>query len=565
MAAVTVLALAWLVAAAAPATAESGSAAFTETGEHTFVVPPAVTSLRVKLIGGTGEQGNQGAPGGIGATVLATIAVSPGETLYGEVAGNGEAIVPGAASLGGYGGGGTGGLREFLFASGAGGGGGGGASDVRTCSATGCGQAASLASRLVVAGGGGGGGGLGDPESVSGGNGANAGYEGFSGQRSAFKYEGGSGGGAGTSSAGGDAGAPSEACPLECAVAGSLGSGGTGGSAIRGGGGGGGGGLYGGGGGGGGEATLEEPSPGNLTCYNGGGGGGGGGSSGIPAGAVGVGALENVPTAPGSVPQVVFTWTAPPPTVATSGTGSLTSVTAVLEGTVNPNLWTPLSCVFDVSPAPDGVAGFPCAQQLSALGSPVAVSTTAVGLTPATAYTFTLTAATVAGQSTSTALSFVTPAAGVPAGNPCSSDHRAACEPDELPAGQEPRTPDGRARRASNAPSTCDHDQLHALPRRDAHVQLRGAGSRRHEGQALRRAAQGCPRSSLHPLSDDPIQADGRRPRGPRRSRLRRRGRSRRQAGDRELPTDGDGHRLDGLEHRPGASAVHDPALTRLR
>jgi hypothetical protein len=98
--------------------------------------------------------------------------------------------------------------------------------------------------------------------------------------------------------------------------------------------------------------------------------------------------------------------------VAASGTGSVTSGTAVLEGAVNPNLWTPLTCVFDVSPAPDGVAGFPCAQQLSALGSPVAVTTTAVGLTPATAYTFTLTAATVAGQSTSTPLAFVTPHAG---------------------------------------------------------------------------------------------------------------------------------------------------------
>jgi hypothetical protein len=412
MAAVTVLALAWLAAVAAPAAAESGSATFTEAGEHTFVVPPAVSSVRVKLIGGTGEQGNQGAPGGIGATVLATIAVTPGESLYVEVAANGGPIVPGAASPGGYGGGGTGGLRVFLFGSGAGGGGGGGASDVRTCSLAECGPAASVASRLVVAGGGGGGGGLGDPESVNGGNGGNAGYGGFAGQRSAFKYEGGSGGGAGTSSAGGGAGAPSEGCPLECAAAGALGSGGTGGSAIRGGGGGGGGGMYGGGGGGGGEAILEEPSPGNYVAYNGGGGGGGGGSSGIPVGAVGAGALENVPTTPGSMPQVAFTWTAPPPTVAAFGTGSVTSGTAVLEGAVNPNLWTPVTCVFDVSPAPDGVAGFPCAQQLSALGSPVAVTTTAVGLTPATAYTFTLTAATVAGQSTSTPLAFVTPHAG---------------------------------------------------------------------------------------------------------------------------------------------------------
>jgi hypothetical protein len=125
-----------------------------------------------------------------------------------------------------------------------------------------------------------------------------------------------------------------------------------------------------------------------------------------------VSALEYVPTAPGSGPQVTFSWIAPPPTVAAAGTGPLTPGTAVLEGSVNPNLWTPLSCVFDISPAAEGITGFPCAQQLSAVGSPQPVSATATGLTPGTTYTFTLTAATVAGQSTSAPRSFTTPASG---------------------------------------------------------------------------------------------------------------------------------------------------------
>jgi hypothetical protein len=127
---------------------------------------------------------------------------------------------------------------------------------------------------------------------------------------------------------------------------------------------------------------------------------------------VGVSALEYVPTAAGAGQQVIFSWIAPPPTVSVSGTGPLTPGTALLEGTVNPNLWTPLTCVFDISPAPGGITGFPCAQQLSALGSPEAVSATASGLTPATTYTFTLTAATVAGSSSSGPLAFTTPASG---------------------------------------------------------------------------------------------------------------------------------------------------------
>src|ERR1700722_6645231 len=112
------------------AAGETVAQGFPVAGEHEFVVPPAVTAVEVTLVGGYGGNGIAGTPGGIPATVKATIAVIPGETLYAEVAGSGESA---AEDKGGYGGGGGGGIRSFLFGSGPGGGGGGGASDVRTC------------------------------------------------------------------------------------------------------------------------------------------------------------------------------------------------------------------------------------------------------------------------------------------------------------------------------------------------------------------------------------------------------------------------------------------------
>src|ERR1700735_1547364 len=71
---------------------------FTVAGEHEFVVPSAVNSLRATLIGGNGAPGHGGFPGGAGATVTATLAVTPGETLYVEVAGSGMDLPSGFGS-----------------------------------------------------------------------------------------------------------------------------------------------------------------------------------------------------------------------------------------------------------------------------------------------------------------------------------------------------------------------------------------------------------------------------------------------------------------------------------
>ena len=145
--------------------AATASQSFTTAGEHVFVVPPAVFSVSVMLVGGNGGAGAHGATGGAGATEVATIAVTPGEKLYVEVAGDGGAGDQTGQSSPGYNGGGAGGEQFAILVTAPSGGGGGGASDVRTVPA--CPAAtpscpslgASLASRLVVAGGGGGGGG----------------------------------------------------------------------------------------------------------------------------------------------------------------------------------------------------------------------------------------------------------------------------------------------------------------------------------------------------------------------------------------------------------------------
>jgi hypothetical protein len=401
----------------ASARASTVSQSFTTAGEHPFVVPPSVTSVQATLVGGSGGPGNGETPGGSGATVTATLALAAGETLYTEVAGNGQGTKPGEEALGGYGGSGDGGIRIVLFASAPGGGGGGGASDVRTCAASAtpseCSGHSSLQSRLLVAAGGGGGGGIGLPFSEAG-DGGPADLPGYPGFADSHGDAGGSGGTRGTLSAGGSGGSPSLGCEPKsgegCAADGLLGLGGGGGDAQGGGGGGGGGGIFGGGGGGGGQGGYEG-SGANITLYNAGGGGGGGGSSGVPAGTTGVSGYSLVPTAEGAQPSVTFSWTAPAPTVVTDAASAVSATTATLNGTVDPNLWQLMSCGFDISPAPAGVATFPCAQQLAAGGTPAAVSATAAGLAPATTYTVTLGAASTQGTSNGGAVTFTTAAA----------------------------------------------------------------------------------------------------------------------------------------------------------
>jgi hypothetical protein len=387
------------------------SQSFTTPGEQQFVVPPGVTNVQVELVGGYGGSGSAGIPGGIPATDRATLTVSPGETLYAEVAGNGQSATT-TTNDGGYGGGGNGAIRAFLFGSAPAGGGGGGASDVQRCPAKAtnaeCGGPSALSSRLFVAGGGGGGGGNGlDPSSTAGGDGGSADQSGAAGAHDSWTDAGGGGGSRATSAAGGTAGASGQ-CELSgsgCAMAGVLGQGGTGAEAD---GGGGGGGIFGGGGGGAGEFS-NAGTPQSPVLANGGGRGGGGGSSGVVPGAVGVSGFSLVPTAEGAQPAITFSWAAPPPAVITTAASAVTATTATLNGAVNPNAWQPTACGFSISPAPAGVSTFPCAQQLAVGGTPAAVSATALGLTPDTSYTVTLTAATVQGASNGSAVTFTTP------------------------------------------------------------------------------------------------------------------------------------------------------------
>lgn len=254
--------------AAAPAQATTTIFEFTGV-EQTFRVPGGVTSIHVVAIGGKGGAATD-ASGGVAAEVVGDVSVTPGQTLYVEVGGNGKNVGEGGG--GGFNGGATGA------------GGGGGASDVRTSPLE---DGLSPDHRLIVAAGGGGGGGSGP--SGMGGNGGAAGNPGS-------PSEGYSGGGAGTESEGGLGASGCE--PSGQGLNGQLGSGGAGGdSAIESDPGGGGGGGYFGGGGGGGACLVGSS-------------GGGGGSSLVPLG----GSLE---LASGSaVPEIQLTYTLVPPTIS---------------------------------------------------------------------------------------------------------------------------------------------------------------------------------------------------------------------------------------------------------
>jgi hypothetical protein len=279
---------AWVAAAPAAAQAagcQTSSATFASTGaEQCYVVPVNAHSLDVTAVGAPGGAGSafnttfSGAAGGFGAVVTGHIAVTPGETLYVEVGGDGRSyagmLTVGAVSApGGFNGGGASGYGVDA------GGGGGGASDVRTCSITAqsCpGGGSTLSSRLLVAAGGGGGGAggvLGD--GGTGGAGGLVGSAGAAGAGPAAAA--GSGGGGGQQTAGGTGGTSAPCAGSEPPGApGDLGVGGLGASFITPGGGGGGG-LYGGGGGGSGGCPNAD---GEFDGES----GGGGGSSFGPAG-----------------------------------------------------------------------------------------------------------------------------------------------------------------------------------------------------------------------------------------------------------------------------------------
>ena len=220
---------------------------FNYTGaSQTWVVPNCVYTINVTAEGASGGGSNSGQ----GAVISGTLNVTPGQTLYINVGGQGS------TTSGGFNGGGApAGANSLAGASF----GGGGASDINTST--------NLNDRLIVAAGGGGMGG-GTTDALGGSGGCGSGNSGDS----PFGD-----GGIGASLTAGGNGGPPWIASGNYGSSGSLGLGGAGAfdpCYNLGPGGGGGGGYYGGGGGG-------------SDCFNSnplGGGGGGGGSSLTPIG-----------------------------------------------------------------------------------------------------------------------------------------------------------------------------------------------------------------------------------------------------------------------------------------
>lgn len=334
---------------------------FSYTGaEQTFTVPSGVTSVNVTAVGGHG--GSAAASGGAAAQVSGGLSVTPGETLYIEVGGNGIDGNPGGntVSAGGFNGGAPGGA------------GGGGASDVRTSPRTG---GLSPDSRLLVAAGGGGSGQSGSCTGGAGGAAEQAGEAGSCGN---------GGGGPGSQKAGGARGTGGCGEGQE----GQLGLGGEGGGNGFGGtfcnldtGGGGGGGLYGGGGGCGASAAAS--------------GGGGGGSSLVPVS--GSATLASPSAAPEI--QIAYTVSSPPPTVVTEPATTVTQKSATLNATVNPEGTQVTACVFEYGTTTAYGSSAPCTSLPGSGTSPVGVSAAISGLKASTGYHFRIAATNSGGTS----------------------------------------------------------------------------------------------------------------------------------------------------------------------
>jgi hypothetical protein len=129
--------------------------------EETFVVPDGVTGVDVVAIGGRGGKGLNDSELNQAGKATGTLAVTPGDTLYLAVGGDGGdsevAAEPGSSVPGGapgWNGGAFGGNAAYTDAPHDSGAGGGGASDVRTVSRE---EAGTLESRVLVASGSGGG------------------------------------------------------------------------------------------------------------------------------------------------------------------------------------------------------------------------------------------------------------------------------------------------------------------------------------------------------------------------------------------------------------------------
>src|ERR1044072_473205 len=89
LAAAVVAALVWCGIGAERASASTQT--YTTAGSYSFTVPAGVTSVAVTAIGGAGGDCIVVPSGGEGASVAATVAVTPGEQLVVWVAGAGAA------------------------------------------------------------------------------------------------------------------------------------------------------------------------------------------------------------------------------------------------------------------------------------------------------------------------------------------------------------------------------------------------------------------------------------------------------------------------------------------
>ena len=311
------------------------------------------SALGPRAAGSRAGGGCTGESGGRGASVSATLSVSPGEQLLvgvGAVGGSGVCGQTAGGSGGSNGGGSV-----------IGSGGSGGTGD--TPGGGGCGvsvlaPAATPAAPLLVAAAGGGGGGA----AGSDGTGGDAGAAGTT----AAGSDGG-GGGAGMASAGGSSGSAGP-CPATSGGTGAFGTGGAGGNKLGGIGGGGGGGYYGGGGGG-------------AGCD---GGGGGGGSSFVAQGAL----TATATSAPASV-SITFTVASPP---TASITTPASGATYAQNQLVNSN--------FSCAEGTGGPGISSCLSQAShASGSAIDTSTTGP-------HSFTVTATSSDGQTTSKSVAY---------------------------------------------------------------------------------------------------------------------------------------------------------------
>jgi hypothetical protein len=116
------------------------------------------------------------------------------------------------------------------------------------------------------------------------------------------------------------------------------------------------------------------------------------------------------PTATGAEPKVTLAWTKPSPAVTTGAPSAITSSSATVSGTVDPNGSQITDCHFVISAA----ASLPCVQQIGGGSAPVAVSAPVSGLSPATTYSVTLVAASAQGSGSGAPVTFTTASSQAP-------------------------------------------------------------------------------------------------------------------------------------------------------